>query len=127
MGRHPLRREIITTAIVNDMVDRSGITFLFRMNEETGASVPDISGAWLVAREVFDMPGFWAQVEALDGQVDMATQIALLLEGRKLVERAARWLLHNRRPPFDIRATIEFFARRDGRDRGRPAQAAGRA
>ena len=80
------------------------------MNEETGASVPDISGSWLVAREVFDMAGFWAQVEALDGQVDVATQLALLLEGRKLVERAARWLLHNRRPPFDIRATIEFFS-----------------
>jgi glutamate dehydrogenase len=110
MADHPLRREIITTAVVNDMVDRSGTTFLFRMNEETGASVPDISSAWLVAREVFDMAGFWAQVEALDGQVDMATQIALLLEGRKLVERAARWLLHNRRPPFDIRATIEFFS-----------------
>jgi glutamate dehydrogenase len=110
MGRHALRREIITTAIVNDMVDRSGITFLFRTNEETGASVPDISGAWLVAREVFDMPGFWAQVEALDGQVDVATQIALLLEGRKLVERAARWLLHNRRPPFDLASTVDFFA-----------------
>ena len=110
MGDHPLRREIITTAVVNDMVNRSGSTFLFRMNEETGASVPDISGSWLVAREVFDMAGFWAQVEALDGQVDVATQLALLLEGRKLVERAARWLLHNRRPPFDIRATIEFFS-----------------
>ena len=110
MGDHPLRREIITTAVVNDMVNRSGTTFLFRTNEETGASVPDISSAWLVAREVFDMAGFWAQVEALDGQVDVATQLALLLEGRKLVERAARWLLHNRRPPFDIRATIEFFS-----------------
>ena len=54
--------------------------------------------------------GFWAQVEALDGQVDVATQIALLLEGRKLTERAVRWLLHNRRPPFDIQATIDFFA-----------------
>ena len=110
MADHPLRREIITTAVVNDMVNRSGTTFLFRTNEETGASVPDISSAWLVAREVFDMAGFWAQVEALDGQVDVATQLALLLEGRKLVERAARWLLHNRRPPFDIRATIEFFS-----------------
>jgi glutamate dehydrogenase len=127
MGRHPLRREIITTAIVNDMVDRSGITFLFRTNEETGASVPDISGAWLVAREVFDLPGFWAQVEALDGQVDVATQIALLLEGRKLVERAARWLLHNRRPPFDIRATIEFFsAGMDAIGAGLPKLLAGR-
>ena len=110
MDRHPLRREIITTAVVNDMVNRCGTTFLFRMNEETGASVPDISRAWLVAREVFDMPGFWAQVEALDGQVDMATQVTLLLEGRKLSERAVRWLLHSRRPPFAIQATIDFLA-----------------
>jgi glutamate dehydrogenase len=110
MIRHPLRREIITTAVVNDMVNRSGTTFLFRMNEETGASVPDISGAWLIAREVFDMVGFWAQVEALDGRVDVTTQITLMLEGRKLMERAVRWLLHSRRPPFDIQAMIELLA-----------------
>jgi glutamate dehydrogenase len=110
MGLHPLRREIITTMVVNDMVNHSGTSFLFRMNEETGASVPDIGRAWLVAREVFGMPRFWAQVEALDGVVDVATQIVLLLEGRKLTERAVRWLLHSRRAPYDIQATIAFFA-----------------
>ena len=110
MGSHRLHREIITTAVVNDMVDRSGITFAFRLNEETGASVPEITAAWLVARDVFDMPGFWSQVEALDGKVDTSVQILPWLEGRKLTERAARWLLHNRRPPFDIQPTIDFFA-----------------
>ncbi len=110
MAAHRLHREIITTVVVNDMVDRSGITFAFRLNEETGASVPDIAAAWLVARDVFDMAGFWAQVEALDGQADTAVQILLTLEGRKLTERAARWLLHNRRPPFDISETIDFLA-----------------
>jgi glutamate dehydrogenase len=110
MDGHPLRREIVTTMVVNDMVNRGGTTFLFRMNEETGASVPDMSRAWLVARECYDMPEFWAQVESLDGQVSVATQISLLLEGRKLTERAVRWLLANRRPPFDIQATIGFFA-----------------
>ncbi len=110
MGEHRLHREIITTAVVNDMVDRSGITFAFRLNEETGASVPEITAAWLVARAVFDMPGFWAQLEALDGKVDTAVQIMALLEGRKLTERAARWLLAFRRPPFDVQATIDFFA-----------------
>jgi glutamate dehydrogenase len=109
MGSHRLHREIITTAVVNDMADRSGITFAFRLSEETGASVPDITRAWLVARHVFGMPGFWAQVEALDGKIETATQIAMALEGRKLTERAARWLLHSRRPPFDINATIDFF------------------
>jgi glutamate dehydrogenase len=110
LDAHPLRREIITTAVVNDMVDRSGITFAFRLAEETGASVPDITAAWLVARAVFDMPGFWTSVEALDGSVDAGVQVRAMLEGRKLTERAARWLLAFRRPPFDVRSTYEFFA-----------------
>ncbi|HLK01877.1 MAG TPA: NAD-glutamate dehydrogenase domain-containing protein, partial [Streptosporangiaceae bacterium] len=107
---HPLRREIITTAAVNEMVDYSGTTFLFRLAEETGASVPDLTRAWLVARDVFDMPAYWRAVEELSGSIDQATQIVLLLEARKLTERASRWLVHNRRPAFDIAAAIEFFA-----------------
>ncbi|MBO2448363.1 NAD-glutamate dehydrogenase [Actinomadura barringtoniae] len=110
MDRHPLRREIITTAVVNDLVNNSGITFDFRLNEETGASAQDIARAYLVAREVFDMPRFWRTVEDLSHQVDESTQVAMLLEARKLTERGARWLLHNRRPPFDIQETIGFFA-----------------
>ncbi|MFC4910417.1 NAD-glutamate dehydrogenase [Actinomadura gamaensis] len=109
MDRHPLRREIITTAVVNDVINNSGITFVFRLNEETGASSSDIARAYLVAREVFDMPRFWQSVDALDYQVDESTQIAMLLEARKLTERGARWLLHHRRPPFDIQETIDYF------------------
>jgi glutamate dehydrogenase len=110
MDAHPLRREIITTSAVNEMIDTSGTTFLFRLIEETGASVPDTTRAWLVAREVFDMSAFWHQVEDLAGRVGITAQITLLLEGRKLTERAVRWLLHNRRPPFDLQATVGFFA-----------------
>jgi glutamate dehydrogenase len=110
MPGHRLHREIITTVVINDMVDRSGITFAFRLNEETGASVPDITAAWLVARNVFDMAGFWALVESLDAVVDTSVQIQLTLEGRKLTERAARWLLYHRRPPFDIQGTIDYLA-----------------
>jgi len=110
MESHRLHREIITTSVVNDMVDRAGSTFAFRLNEETGASVPEITEAWLVARDVFGMAGLWDQVTALDGQVEISAQILALLEGRKLTERAARWLLHFRRPPFDIQATVDYFA-----------------
>jgi glutamate dehydrogenase len=96
--------------LVNEMVDYSGTTFLFRLMEETGASVPDLTRAWLVAREVFDMPSYWAAVEGLGTSIDLVTQIVLLLEGRKLTERTARWLVHNRRPAFSVEAAIEFFA-----------------
>ena len=43
-------------------------------------------------------------MEALDGVVDTGVQILAMLEGRKLTERAARWLLHYRRPPFEVQA-----------------------
>jgi glutamate dehydrogenase len=91
------------------MVDTGGTTFLFRLAEETGASVPELTRAWLVAREVFDMPSFWRRLDhlAASGVIDSGTQITMVLEARKLVERATRWLVINRRPPLDIRETVE--------------------
>ena len=109
LGAHRLRREIITTSVINDMVDTGGSTFLFRLGEETGLPVPDITRAWLVAREVFGMRAFWQQVEALAGSVDVDARIAIVLEARKLMERATRWLLMNRRPPFGIAETVSFL------------------
>ena len=109
LGAHRLRREIITTSVINEMVDTGGSTFLFRLGEETGLPVPDITRAWLVAREVFGMRVFWQQVEALAGTVDVDARIAVVLEARKLMERATRWLLVNRRPPFGIAATVSFL------------------
>jgi glutamate dehydrogenase len=35
----------------------------------------------------------------------------MLLEGRKLAERGARWLLGNRRSPLDLASTVSFFAK----------------
>ena len=38
MRAHRLRREIIATVVANQLVDRAGTTFAFRLIEETGAS-----------------------------------------------------------------------------------------
>ncbi|MFJ2032410.1 NAD-glutamate dehydrogenase [Streptosporangium sp. NPDC087985] len=111
MDVHPLRREIITTGVVNDLVNSSGTTFLFRLGEESGASAPDIARAYLVTREVFDLPSFWRQVEELDNKVDTSTQIAMELEARKLAERGTRWLLGNRRAPLDLASTVSLFTK----------------
>jgi glutamate dehydrogenase len=110
MERHHLRREIIATHVTNNMVDRAGSTFAFRMAEDTGASASDIARAYAIAREVFDMTQFWDDVDALDNRVDAETQLRMLLEARKLVERATRWLLRNRRRPLDIAREVDRFA-----------------
>ena len=53
MRRHRLRREIVATRVTNDLIDRAGTTFVFRLREDTGASPADIARASIVAREVF--------------------------------------------------------------------------
>jgi glutamate dehydrogenase len=93
MHGHRLRREIIATIVANQLVDRGGTTFAFRLGEETGASPSSLARGFAVAREVFDMRSFWAAVEALDNNVDAQVQLDMLLEARRLVERATRWLV----------------------------------
>jgi glutamate dehydrogenase len=110
MRDHRLRREIAATQVVNNMLHGAGTTFVFRLSEETGAVAPDIARAYTVAREVFQMRSQWAELEALDNQVAAATQLEMLLEGRRVVERGTRWLLRNRRMPLDIAKTVRHFA-----------------
>ena len=110
MPGHRLAREIVGTAVANEMVNRGGITLAFRLGEETGADDADIARAYLVAREVYGMDETWSAIEALDNAVGAEVQIAMLRETRKLVERAARWLLRNRPRPLDVERDIAHFA-----------------
>ena len=109
MPAHRLAREIVGTVVANEMVNRCGITFAFRLGEETGADDADIARAYLVAREVYGMRGTWEAIEALDNAVGADVQTSMLLETRKLVERGARWLLRNRPRPLDIARNIGHF------------------
>jgi glutamate dehydrogenase len=109
LKEHPLAREIIVSRVVNDLVNRSGTTFAFRLGDETGAAADDIARAYTVAREVFGLRGLWAEIEALDGRVAAETQVAMLLKARVLLERASRWLLRTCRRPLEIEETISRF------------------
>ncbi|MDH6135292.1 glutamate dehydrogenase [Kitasatospora sp. MAA4] len=109
---HALRREIITTLIVNDTVNRGGCTFAFRLREETGATYEEIARTHTAARAVFGLETIWDQVEGFDNQVPSEVLTRVRLHSRRLVERATRWMLNNRRQPLDIAATIAFFKER---------------
>jgi glutamate dehydrogenase len=104
---HPLRREIITTFVVNDMINRGGITFSFRTQEATGAGPDQIARAYTVVREVFGLSRFWAAVESAGMPVVAAT--GLHLEGRRFLDRAVRWLLQSRQAQLDVDAEISRF------------------
>ncbi|MER6588656.1 MULTISPECIES: NAD-glutamate dehydrogenase [Micromonospora] len=112
MGRHRLRRDIVTTVLVNEAINRGGISFVFRVVEETAASAADVLRAYVVVREVFGLRDLWDAVEALDNKVSPELQTAVYLDTRRLLDRAVRWLVTNRRSPIDVPAEIDRL--RDG-------------
>ncbi|MEU7167018.1 NAD-glutamate dehydrogenase [Streptomyces morookaense] len=114
IDNHPLRREIVTTVLVNDTVNSGGSTFLHRLREETGASIEEIVRAQTAAREIFGLNAVWDAVESLDNIVGADVQTRIRLHSRRLVERGTRWLLNNRPQPLQLTETTEFF--RDGVD-----------
>jgi glutamate dehydrogenase len=95
--RHPLRREIIATYVLNSMVNRVGSTFVHRVSELTGAAPAQVVRAYLLAREVFASVELWQRIEALDNRVPDGVQAEMIVEWRRLVGRATTWFLRSRR------------------------------
>jgi glutamate dehydrogenase len=109
LAEHPLHRQIITTCVVNDLVNRGGSTFVFRAQEETAADAAQLARAYTVTREVFGLEQIWASLEALDNQVSTDAQHIGYREVRRTMDRAVRWLVDVRFPISDVAAEIERF------------------
>ncbi|MBB4841672.1 glutamate dehydrogenase [Paucibacter oligotrophus] len=95
--RHPLKREIIVTHVLNSMLNRVGSTFVHRLSESTGAKPAQIVRAYLATREVFGFVPLWLQIEALDNKVPDAVQAEMIEELGRLGSHATTWFLRSRR------------------------------
>ena len=69
---HPLRREIIVTQVVNDLVNGAGMTFWPRLAGETGATAAELTRANFVAREIFGSLPLREELTSFDNQLDAA-------------------------------------------------------
>jgi len=109
MPRHPLRREIIGTVVANTMINRTGSTFVYRMQDETGASAEEVTRAFVLVRDVFGMEELWSQIDALDNQIPAALQSEMFVDAGRLVLRATLWFLRRRRERLPIAQVLEIF------------------
>jgi glutamate dehydrogenase len=110
MLAHPLRREIITTQVVNDLVNGAGITYWPRLARETGAGPAELTRANFVARELFGSLAMRHEIQQWDNRLPASVQTRMRIEMRTLVERASRWLVANRRAPMDSDAVVDVLS-----------------
>lgn len=108
---HQLRREITTTMLVNDLVNTGGITFAYRVTEDAGVEYVDAVRAFAASDAIFGIGRTWRDIRAAgDAGVRAGVTDRMTLDLRRLLDRAARWLLNNRPQPLAVGAEINRFA-----------------
>ena len=109
---HQLRREIVATMLVNDVVDTGGITFAYRVTEDAGVGYVDAVRAFAAADAIFGVARTWRRIRAAAQTADIAAGVTdrMTLDLRRLLDRAARWLLNYRPQPLAVGAEINRFA-----------------
>ncbi len=105
---HQLRREIVTTMLVNDLVDTAGISYAFRIAQDVGVGSIDAVRTYVATDAIFGVGQIWREIRAAN--VPVALSDRLTLDTRRLIDRAGRWLLNYRPQPLAVGAEINRFA-----------------
>ncbi len=105
---HQLRREIVTTMLVNDLVDTAGISYAFRIAEDVGVGPVDAVRTYVATDAIFGVGEIWRRIRAANLPVALSDRMTL--DTRRLIDRAGRWLLNYRPQPLAVGAEINRFA-----------------
>jgi glutamate dehydrogenase len=108
---HQLRREIVTTMLINDLVDTSGITYAYRMTEDTGVGPVDAVRSYVATDAIFGVSEIWTSIkDAGSTGIPVAVTDRMTLDLRRVIDRAGRWLINYRPQPLAVGAEINRFA-----------------
>lgn len=97
ISSHPLVREIIATHLANELVNRLGPGFVFRLEEQTGVATPDAVRACAAAVALFGLEELWAVLDEHGRTLPAADELAARRAGRDFHELATEWLLRHAR------------------------------
>lgn len=106
---HYLRKEIISNQVANLLINRMGITFASRFEDEFRVSAPKIVEAFWAVYKMFDLDRFYTYIESLDNKVHATVQVEMLIRLKKAVERTARWILRRYKDTNDILPLIDRY------------------
>jgi len=103
---HPLRREIIATAVTNSIINRIGGSMFYQLCEDSGLPESDVARSYTVAREVFGLRALWNGISELAAP---EVQKELFMETQALVERTSIWFMRNIPSPIKVAKIIDDY------------------
>lgn len=91
--RHYLKREIIATSLANLIVNRMGITFISRFQDEFRVGLMQIIYAFWAVYKLLNAEKLFLEIEALDNKVAADIQVNMFIRLKKSLERSVRLVL----------------------------------
>jgi glutamate dehydrogenase len=107
---HRLRREIISTSLVNVVINRGGPACVVRLLDETGADVPAIAMAFVAVDESYGLRRLNDAIDRLDNKIDGQLQLGLYASIQDLLLSRMVWYVRN----VDFGAGLEAVISRFG-------------
>ena len=92
---HRLRREIISTLLANDAINRGGPSFVSRLQDITACTPVEAVGAFVVVRDGFELDAVFDDIDALDNKVDGEAQLGFYQAVGRLIHSASAWMIKN--------------------------------
>jgi glutamate dehydrogenase len=88
-----LKREIVSTVLINAIVNLAGPVFVLRTREVTGLGSAEVARGFVLADGAFGLSALKVRIDALDLKVDAGVQTGLYAEIADQFRRTTRWLL----------------------------------
>ncbi len=89
---HRLRREIVATILANDMIDRGGPTFPFRLCGSAGVDPCTAALCFEGVRQLYGFDALVAAANALDNTIATEAQYAVHMQIMQVLRRQSYWL-----------------------------------
>ncbi len=103
--QHYLKKEIIATQLANLVVNREGIPFISRIQDEFNVEISQIVKMWWIAYNLLGADKLYKQVELLEYQVSPQVLLEIMLSLSKIVEWLTQWLVNY----FNDQKNVEYL------------------
>jgi glutamate dehydrogenase len=110
IAKHKLRREIISTVLTNQLINRLGVLLPYQLAELAGVELADVVRAYVTMRETYGFEEIWQDVCALDGKVKAEVQTHLALALHRFAERSMLWFLRQPHYHKPLRTVLDLYA-----------------
>jgi len=109
LDKHILANQIISTVLINDLINMLGCTYFHQLLEDSESKPEDIVKAFVVVREALNIDSLWGEVSNLDSSVPVNLKVSLFSSLQSALGRNISWLINMHINFANVHNTLEFY------------------